>query len=114
MRVGIFIPNGVQGEFSGWDVGRAWERSLEIGRQAEALGFDSLWVPDHLQNIREQDDAPTFEPLLHLMALASVTRRVTLAPGVACVGFRNPALLVKMLTTLDSASGGRAELAIGA
>jgi F420-dependent oxidoreductase-like protein len=114
VRVGLFIPNGIAGEFRGWDVRAAWKRSLEIARLAEQLGFDSLWVPDHLQNIIDNDGAPCFEAFTHLTALAEVTRRVTLAPGVACVGFRNPALLVKMLTTLDVASDGRAELAIGA
>ena len=114
MRAGIYVPNGVQGEFRGWDPGRAWERSLEIGRLGEALGFDSLRVPDHLQNVRQHDDSPTFEIFVHLAALARETTRIRLGPGVACAGFRNPALLAKMVATLDVASGGRAELGIGA
>jgi alkanesulfonate monooxygenase SsuD/methylene tetrahydromethanopterin reductase-like flavin-dependent oxidoreductase (luciferase family) len=108
------MPNGVQGEFAGWDPKRAWERSLQIGELGERLGFDAVWVPDHLQNIRRQDDAPTFESFIHLAALAGRTRRVRLGQGVICAGFRNPALLAKMAATLDVASGGRAELAIGA
>ena len=108
------MPNGVQGEFAGWDPARAWERSLQIGELGERLGFDAVWVPDHLQNIRRHDDAPTFESFVHLAALASRTTRVRLGQGVICAGFRNPALLAKMAATLDVASGGRAELAIGA
>jgi F420-dependent oxidoreductase-like protein len=114
MRVGLYVPNGVQGEFRGWDPLRAWERSLEVGRLAETLGFESLRVPDHLQNVRAHDDAPTFEPFVHLTALARETGRVRLGPGVVCAGFRNPALLSKMAATLDVASGGRTELGIGA
>ena len=114
MQVGIFIMNGVGGDLRGREPRWAWERCLALGRLAEDLGFDSLWAPDHLQNVFEHDDAPTFEALSLLTALAGVTRRVTLSPGVACVGFRNPALLLKMMTTLDVASNGRAELAIGA
>jgi alkanesulfonate monooxygenase SsuD/methylene tetrahydromethanopterin reductase-like flavin-dependent oxidoreductase (luciferase family) len=108
------MPNGVQGEFAGWDPARAWERSLQIGELGERLGFDAVWVPDHLQNIRRHDDAPTFESFVHLAALASRTTRVRLGQGVICAAFRNPALLAKMAATLDVASGGRAELAIGA
>lgn len=108
------MPNGVQGEFAGWDPVRAWERSLQIGELGERLGFDAVWVPDHLQNIRRQDDSPTFESFVHLAALAGRTQLVRLGHGVICAGFRNPALLAKMAATLDVASGGRAELAIGA
>jgi alkanesulfonate monooxygenase SsuD/methylene tetrahydromethanopterin reductase-like flavin-dependent oxidoreductase (luciferase family) len=108
------MPNGVQGEFAGWDPTRAWERSLQIGELGERLGFDAVWVPDHLQNIRRHDDAPTFESFIHLAALAGRTEHVRLGQGVVCAGFRNPALLAKMAASLDVASGGRAELAIGA
>jgi len=108
------MPNGVQGEFAGWDPTRAWERSLQIGELGERLGFDAVWVPDHLQNIRRHDDAPTFESFIHLAALAGRTEHVRLGQGVICAGFRNPALLAKMAASLDVASGGRAELAIGA
>jgi alkanesulfonate monooxygenase SsuD/methylene tetrahydromethanopterin reductase-like flavin-dependent oxidoreductase (luciferase family) len=114
MRAGIYMPNGVQGEFAGWDPRRAWERSLQIGELGERLGFDAVWVPDHLQNIRRHDDAPTFESFILLAALAGRTQRVRLGQGVICAGFRSPALLAKMAATLDVASGGRAELAIGA
>lgn len=114
MRAGIYMPNGVQGEFAGWDPSRAWERSLDVGVLAERLGFDAVWVPDHLQNIRKHDDSPTFESFVHLAALAGRTERVRLGQGVICAGFRNPALVAKMAATLDVASRGRAELAIGA
>jgi alkanesulfonate monooxygenase SsuD/methylene tetrahydromethanopterin reductase-like flavin-dependent oxidoreductase (luciferase family) len=64
--------------------------------------------------VRGPDEAPTFEAFTLLTAIAVRTSRVRLGPGVACVGFRNPALLVKMATSLDVASGGRVDLALGA
>ena len=114
MRVGIYIPNGAGADFRGWDVRRAWDRTLELARLGEQLGFESLWVPDHLQNVRQHDDVPTFEIFPHMTAIAMVTERVTIGAAVLCAAFRNPALTVKMMTTLDVASGGRAEFAIGA
>jgi alkanesulfonate monooxygenase SsuD/methylene tetrahydromethanopterin reductase-like flavin-dependent oxidoreductase (luciferase family) len=114
MRIGYFVPIGIGGEYSGWDMHRAWQRSLELARLAESLGFDSLWVPDHLQNVRHDEDAPTFEVFTMLSAIAGGTSRASLAPGVACAGFRNPALFMKMMATLDVASNGRAEIAVGA
>jgi len=114
MKVGVYIPNGAGGDFPGWDMRQAWDRTLELARLAEKLGYDTLWVPDHLQNVRVHNDLPTIEIFPHMTALAMVTERVTIGSGVLCAGFRNPALLFKMMATLDVASNGRAEIAIGA
>lgn len=114
MRVGLYIPNGAGGDFPGWDMRAAWERTLHLGRLAEQLGYESLWVPDHLQNVRVNNELPTFEIFPHMTALAMVTERVTIGPAVLCAGWRNPALLFKMMATLDVASNGRFEIAIGA
>jgi alkanesulfonate monooxygenase SsuD/methylene tetrahydromethanopterin reductase-like flavin-dependent oxidoreductase (luciferase family) len=114
MQAGITILNGLMGEYDGWEPSLAWRRAVDMGAVAERLGFAFVWVPDHLRVIRGPDEAPTFEAFTLLTALAERTSRVRLGPGVACVGFRNPALLVKMTTSLDLASGGRAELPLGA
>jgi alkanesulfonate monooxygenase SsuD/methylene tetrahydromethanopterin reductase-like flavin-dependent oxidoreductase (luciferase family) len=114
MQMGLFVSNGIGADWAGRDPRQRWERSLEIAKLADDLGFESIWVPDHLQSIREGTDSPTVEALMHLTAIAGVTKRVNLSTGVACVSFRNPALLVKMMSTLDVASDGRAEIAIGA
>jgi alkanesulfonate monooxygenase SsuD/methylene tetrahydromethanopterin reductase-like flavin-dependent oxidoreductase (luciferase family) len=114
MHIGLFVSNGIGADWAGRDPQKSWNRSLEISRLADELGFESIWVPDHLQSIREGADGPTVEAMMHLAAIAGVTRRVNLSTGVACVSFRNPALLTKMFSTLDVASGGRAEIAIGA
>ena len=114
MRVGIVIPQGLEGQFAGWDPARAWDRMLAVAIRAEALGFDSIWVYDHLGTFGAPRDEPTFEAFLTLGALAQATRRVRLGPLVARAGLRNPALLAKMLSSLDVISGGRAELGLGA
>ena len=114
MQAGITILSGLVGEFDGWGVDRAWARAVEMGEVAERLGFAFVWVPDHLRVVRGPDEAPTFEAFPLLATIADRTERVRLGPGVACAGFRNPALLVKMATTLDVASGGRVDLALGA
>lgn len=114
MRVGIAILSGLTGEFAGWDPARAWARAVDMANEAERLGFAFVWVPDHLQSVLGTDDGPTFEAFTLLSAIAERTHRVRLGPGVACAGFRNPALLVKMAMTLDVASGGRVDLPLGA
>ncbi|MFN8620839.1 MAG: TIGR03619 family F420-dependent LLM class oxidoreductase [Chloroflexota bacterium] len=114
MKVGILVPQGWTGEYDGWDGGPAWSRSLEIAREAEALGFESLWVYDHMQTTPVPTDEPTLESFTVLSALATVTRRVRLGHLVLCAGYRNPALVAKIASTLDVISGGRFDLGIGA
>jgi alkanesulfonate monooxygenase SsuD/methylene tetrahydromethanopterin reductase-like flavin-dependent oxidoreductase (luciferase family) len=114
MKVGITILSGLVGEYVGWEPTRAWDRAVEMGRVAERLGFSYAWVPDHLQVVRGPADGPTFEAFTLLSAIAAETQRIRLGPGVACAAFRNPALLVKMAMTLDVASNGRVDLAMGA
>ena len=114
MKVGVTILSGLVGEFGGWEPSRAWERAVAMGQEAERLGFSYAWVPDHLRVVRGPEDGPTFEAFTLLSALASATKRIRLGPGVACAAFRNPALLAKMAMTLDVASNGRVDLALGA
>src|SRR4051794_12818309 len=83
-----------------------------MARAAEAAGFDSIWVGDHLL----YDDPPRgpWEAWTLLSALAAVTERVTFGPLVACAGFHPPAVLAKMAATIDEVSGGRFVLGLGA
>jgi alkanesulfonate monooxygenase SsuD/methylene tetrahydromethanopterin reductase-like flavin-dependent oxidoreductase (luciferase family) len=114
VRVGIIVPQGWTGEYDGWDASRAWARSVAIAHEAESLGFDSLWLFDHVQTEPVPTDEITFEAFVGLSALAVETARVRLGHLVLCAGYRNPALVAKMISTLDVVSGGRAELALGA
>jgi F420-dependent oxidoreductase-like protein len=114
MRVGIIAPQGWTGEYDGWDASRAWARTVAIAHEAETLGFDSIWMFDHLQTEPVPTDEITFEAFVALSALATETVRVRLGHLVLCAGYRNPALVAKMISTLDAVSGGRAELGLGA
>ena len=114
LKAGIVIPQGLTGEYEGWEPGRAWARSVQIAQQAERLGFESIWAYDHLHTMPEPKDQPSFESFVFLTALAMRTTSVRLGQLVLCSAFRNPALAAKMLSTLDVVSSGRAELGIGA
>jgi F420-dependent oxidoreductase-like protein len=114
MRVGVIAPQGWTGEFDGWEAGAAWRRTVAVARQAERLGFESVWLFDHFHTVPRPTDEITFESFTSLSALAALTERVRLGQIVICNGFRNPALTAKMAATVDVISGGRFELGIGA
>ncbi len=82
---------------------------------AEAAGFDSLWVMDHVRQIPQvgRDWDPMLEPYTALAWLAARTTRVTLGALVTPVTFRNVGLLAKVIATLDVVSGGRARCGLG-
>ena len=91
-----------------------WPEIRALALEAEAMGIDTLWVPDHLQRELPSGERIGFwECWTIVSALAEATTRVSIGPYVACTGFRNPALLAKMAATLDEVSGGRLVLALG-
>ena len=114
MKIGAIVPQGWVGEYDGWDPLDAWRRTTAVARQAEQLGFESIWLFDHFHTIPRPTDEITFESFTSLAALAAVTERVRLGHIVICTAFRNPALTAKMISTMDTISGGRMELGIGA
>jgi F420-dependent oxidoreductase-like protein len=114
MQVGLMAPQGWKGEYDGWAPADAWARTVELARDAESLGFESLWVFDHFHTVPNPTDEMTFESFSVLAALAVATSRVRLGHMVICTGFRNPALTAKLASTIDVISGGRFELGIGA
>lgn len=95
---------------------KLFEGIIETALAAERSGFDSVWAMDHLHQIATvgERDEPILEAYTTLAALAAVTSQVRLGTLVSACGFRAPALLAKMVTTIDVISGGRAVLGIGA
>jgi F420-dependent oxidoreductase-like protein len=114
VKVGVIVPQGWQGEYDGWDAAGAWARTVTVARQAERLGFASIWLFDHFHTVPKPTDELTFEAFTSLSALAALTSRVRLGHVVLCSGYRNPALVAKMAGTLDVISDGRFVLGIGA
>lgn len=114
MKVGITLPQGCDREYLGLGPEVAWERTVAAAQQAEALGFESLWIYDHFQVDPPPEEAIVFEPFVELAALAMATSRARLGHLVLAAAYRNAALTAKAISTLDVVSGGRVELGIGA
>ncbi len=123
MKIGVLVNN-----FGGFpETGRSARACVDLARQAERLGFDSVWVTDHVilpRTIRatyphsregfpytwEQD---IHEPLALMAALAEATARVEIGVSVLVIPYRHPLLTAKMLATIDQLSSGRIILGAG-
>jgi alkanesulfonate monooxygenase SsuD/methylene tetrahydromethanopterin reductase-like flavin-dependent oxidoreductase (luciferase family) len=107
LKVGVQLPE-VEREVR-------WPEVLDIVRAIEDLGYDSVWVGEHL--LYRWPDRPArgpWEAWTTLAAIAAATSRVEFGPLVACTNFHNPALLAKQASTIDEISGGRLILGLGA
>jgi len=92
----------------------SWSELKTMAQLAEQVGFDSLWVGDHLLYRDEDGVRGPWEAWTQLAALAAVTERMELGPLVAATSFHNPAMIAKKAATLDEISGGRLILGLGA
>ena len=97
-----------------WNQYTDWPAMRDVAARADALGYDSLWTWDHLYPIIGDPRGPFLEGYTVLAGWSQVTSRATIGLMVGANTFRNPALVAKMVTTLDHLSAGRAVLGIGA
>ena len=114
LRVGVFIPQGWKLEYAGWSGPDAWGRSVELARLAESLGYDDLWVYDHVETVPRREATHVFEAFTMLAAISQQTSRVGLGQLVTCASYRNAGLLAKEAACIDVYSGGRLILGLGA
>ena len=106
--------------FQVWGQYVGWPEIMAIGAEIDAMGFDELWSNDHFTPLASGTDGadgglvgPVFEGWSILFGWAGITQRARMGCLVSGAGYRNPALLVKMATALDHATGGRAALGLG-
>jgi probable F420-dependent oxidoreductase len=108
MKFGVCLPN----------YGRTAspEALSAVAAEAEALGYDSVWTTDHI--LMPRDSGTPYERILDSLAslayLAGKTKKVRLGVSSLIIAMRNPVVAAKQLATIDSLSGGRVILAIGA
>lgn len=107
LRVGVQLP----------EVERRvpWPEYVAMARAAEEVGFDSIWVGDHLLYRDDgREERGPWDAWSLLSALAAVTDRVRLGPLVACCGFCSAGLLARKAAAIQEISGGRLVLGLGA
>src|SRR5580704_2002386 len=114
LGVGVFVPQGWKLEYTGWSGPDAWARSVEIAQLAEEIGYDHLWVYDHVETVPRREPTHVFEAWTMMAALAQVTSRARLGQMVTCAAYRNAGLLAKEAACVDVMSGGRLILGLGA
>ena len=97
-----------------WNQYTTWPDMKQVALDADRLAYDSLWTWDHLYPIIGDPTGPFLEAYTVLGAWSQLTTRPTIGLLVGANTFRNPAIVAKMVTTLDHLSGGRAYLGLGA
>lgn len=109
MKLGVFIPSYLlPGEES-----RHGDQIRHFAARAEELGFDSLWITDHLLAARRFYRVSWTEPLMTLSHVAAVTSRIPLGTSILVLPTHNPVVLAKEIATLQHLSGGRYIYGIG-
>ena len=103
VRFGVTLPQ----------IKRSWQEARAAAVEFDRLGFDSVWVCDHLYSV-PMPTLPIFEAWSELAAVAAITERVELGTLVTPPFFRNPAVLAKQVATIDHISGGRTIVGLGA
>jgi alkanesulfonate monooxygenase SsuD/methylene tetrahydromethanopterin reductase-like flavin-dependent oxidoreductase (luciferase family) len=122
MSFGAILPMAEESAFG--DAVPHFSDILEMTRVANDVGFEAVWIVDHFVFRPEanaqfampgtSDERGVWECFTTMAGLASATEKINIGSLVACTGFRNPALVAKMVETIDDISGGRTILGLGA
>jgi alkanesulfonate monooxygenase SsuD/methylene tetrahydromethanopterin reductase-like flavin-dependent oxidoreductase (luciferase family) len=113
MKVGLVLPQGYFNEFEGWQPSHAWDRIVEVALTAEKLGFESIWTGEHVLS-KWPGESIAFDCWALSAGLAPIVPRVGIGLIVVNSTFHNPAMQAKRAATLDTISGGRLTLGLGA
>jgi F420-dependent oxidoreductase-like protein len=116
VRFGVFAPQGWRMDLAEIaDPIEQYETMTRVAQAADGLDvFDSVWVYDHFHTVPRPTLQTTFEAWTSTAALARDTQRVHVGQMVTCNGYRSPALLAKMASTVDVLSHGRLYCGLGA
>ena len=110
-KVKFGLRLNIQGEMGAGSSG--FQYALDMALMAEDLGFDSVWIPDHVENAHLDRAKPILEFWTALTAIGALTKRVRLGGHAMNNTFRHPGLTAKIVCTLDDITGGRVILAPG-
>ena len=115
VQFGVFVPQGWRMDLVEIeDPAEKYEAMTRVARAADEAGYDSIWVYDHFHTVPTPELETTFECWTITAGLARDTRRVKVGQMVTCNGYRNPALLAKIASTVDVMSHGRLLCGLGA
>ena len=114
MKYGVSLPQGWMMDLAHIkDPVEAYETMTRVAQTADELGYNSAWLVDHFHTVPQPSQEVTFECWTTTAALARDTKRIRIGQMVSCNGYRNPALLAKMASTVDVLSHGRLNFGIG-
>jgi F420-dependent oxidoreductase-like protein len=115
VKFGVFVPQGWKMDLVGIpDPAEQYEAMTRAARAADEAGLDSIWIYDHFHTVPEPTQETTFEAWTITAGLVRDTKRVRVGQMVSCNGYRSPALLAKMASTVDAMAHGRLICGLGA
>lgn len=115
IQFGTFVPQGWRMDLVEIrDPVEQYEAMTRVGLAAEQAGYDSIWVYDHFHTVPTPELETTFEAWTVTAGLARDTSQIKIGQMVTCNGYRNPALLAKIASTVDVMSNGRVICGLGA
>jgi F420-dependent oxidoreductase-like protein len=115
LKFGLLVPQGWTMDLARIkDPVEAYETMTSVAQTADEVGFASAWLVDHFHTIPHPTPEVTFECWMTTAALARDTSNIRIGQMVTCNGYRHPALLAKMASTVDVLSHGRLNFGIGA